>query len=135
MKILESFSLQLSANMMVVTQWEYTLMLENGAPTGVFCIGFDITEFVAVKTAIQSMNRDLEVKNELLEAIAFEQSHIVRAPLANIIGLTSILKNLNLGVNASAVIKMLEESSNKLDDVIKNIVIKTSFDKMCSIIN
>jgi PAS domain S-box-containing protein len=106
----------------IVTQWEYTLMVENGEPQGVFCIGFDITEFESAKKQVTNVNKALSVKNEILEAIAFEQSHIVRAPLANIIGLVSILKNLDLGANADAVVKMLEESSNKLDGVIQNIV-------------
>ncbi len=108
----------------VVTQWEFTLMVEDGEPLGIFCIGFDITEFVRVKSTIVTINKDLETKNELLEGIAFEQSHIVRAPLANIIGLVSILKNMDLGTNASAIINMLEESSNQLDSVVKNIVDK-----------
>jgi len=106
----------------IVTQWEYTLIIENGEPQGVFCIGFDITEFESAKKQVRNVKKALSVKNEILEAIAFEQSHIVRAPLANIIGLVSILKNLDLGANADAVVKMLEESSNKLDGVIQNIV-------------
>jgi PAS domain S-box-containing protein len=108
----------------IVTQWEYTLIVENGKPEGVFCIGFDITEFESAKKHVTNVNKALSVKNEILEAIAYEQSHIVRAPLANIIGLVSILKNLDLGANAGAVVKMLEESSNKLDGVIQNIVKK-----------
>ncbi len=108
----------------VVTQWEYTLMVENGIPIGIFCIGFDITEYVRVTTLNKSMNYDLEQKNDLLYEIAFEQSHIVRAPLANIIGLVSILKNLKLGPNAEAIIKMLDESSTQLDKVITTTVAK-----------
>ena len=108
----------------VVTQWEFTLIIENGAPLGIFCIGFDITEYVRVTSLNTSMNQDLELKNSLLYDIAFEQAHIVRAPLANIIGLVSILKNLKLGPNAESIIKMLDESSNQLDRVITTTVAK-----------
>jgi PAS domain S-box-containing protein len=108
----------------VVTQWEFTLIVEHGEAKGIFCIGYDITEYVRAKSAVIDINRDLETKNELLEAIAFEQSHIVRAPLANIVGLVAILKNMELGPNLSGIVNMLEESAGKLDDVVKNIVYK-----------
>ena len=106
----------------VITQWEFTLMVENGFPTGIFCIGFDITEYVRVNTLNKRINLDLEQKKNLLFKIAFEQSHIVRAPLANIIGLVNILKNLKLGPNAESIISMLDESSRQLDDVITSTV-------------
>ena len=109
----------------VVTQWEFTLMIEEGEIVGVFCLGYDITEFVRAKSEIETVTKDIEVKNELLDEIAFQQSHIVRAPLANIMGLVSLLKNLELGPNASSLITMLEESSNQLDDVVRGIVRKT----------
>jgi hypothetical protein len=108
----------------IITQWEFVLMEENGQPTGIFCIGFDITEFVEVKKKVNTIRKVLDNKNSLLEAIAFEQSHIVRAPLANILGLVGILKNMDMGVNAATVIKMLDESSQQLDNAIKNIVKK-----------
>ena len=109
----------------VVTQWEFTLMVENGEPQGVFCLGHDITEYVAVKNEVESINKDLEIKNELLDEIAFDQSHIARAPLANIVGLVSILKNLNLDASTGSIVNMLEQSSNQLDNAIKTIVKKT----------
>lgn len=110
----------------IVTQWEFILMEENGAPTGIFCLGYDITEFESAKNKMEGINKDLATKNELLDAIAFEQSHIVRAPLANIKGLVGILKNMDMDSNASAIIAMLDESSNLLDDVVKSIVKKTN---------
>ena len=108
----------------VVTQWEFMLTVEDNVPTGIFCIGFDISEYVRVSKLNKTINLDLEQKKNLLFKIAFEQSHIVRAPLANIIGLVSILKNLKLGPNADAVIKMLDESSQQLDHVITSTVAK-----------
>lgn len=109
----------------IVTQWEFTLIIENNKPAGIFCLGYDITEFVRAKNEVYSVQKDIECKNLMLNAIAFEQSHIVRAPLANVMGLVTILKNLNLGPNASSIITMLEESTNQLDLVIRSIVKKT----------
>ncbi|MEO6150334.1 MAG: hypothetical protein ABIN95_03940 [Mucilaginibacter sp.] len=100
-------------------------MVENGEPQGVFCLGYDITEFESTKKQVKTIHQDLEDKQELLHAIAYEQSHIVRAPLANIMGLVGILKKLNLNTSETAIINMLEESSNRLDDVIKSIIKKT----------
>ena len=110
----------------IVTQWEFILMVKDNEPQGIFCLGYDITEFMSVKNEVQHVSKDLENKNELLDSIAFEQSHIVRAPLANILGLVHILKGLELGANASTVVKLIEESSLRLDSVIKNIVAKTN---------
>jgi hypothetical protein len=110
----------------VVTQWEFTLIVENGEPQGVFCLGYDITEYVRVKSTVEVMNDDLKLKSELLDAIAYEQSHIVRAPLANIMGLVNILKNYDLGPNTETIVNMLIESSNQLDGVIKGIIKKTN---------
>lgn len=109
----------------IVTQWEFTLIIENSEPAGIFCLGYDITEFVRAKSEVDSVQKDIETKNGMLNAIAFEQSHIVRAPLANIMGLVSVLKNLNLEPNASSIMTMLEESTNHLDSVIRSIVQKT----------
>lgn len=103
----------------LVTQWEFTLIIENGEPNGIFCLGYDITEYTSAKTENQVIHKDLESKRSLLEVIAYEQSHTVRAPLANIIGLVSILKNMDLGPNLSSIISMLEESSERLDNAIK----------------
>ena len=110
----------------IITQWEFTLMVENGQPTGIFCLGYDITEFIVAKREIINIEKTLESKNEILSAIAYEQSHIVRAPLANIMGLVGILKNMDLGPNMNSILLMLEESSNQLDSVIKDIIKKTS---------
>ncbi|RCH56070.1 hypothetical protein DJ568_04810 [Mucilaginibacter hurinus] len=109
----------------IVTQWEFTLMVKNGEPEGVFCLGYDITEYESAKKQVETIHKDLETKQELLDEIAYEQSHIVRAPLANIMGLVGILKKLDLNASETAIISMLEESSNRLDEVIKNIIKRT----------
>ncbi len=103
----------------IITQWEFTLIVENGEPAGVFCLGYDITEYESAKMENRIIYEDLENKKGLLETIAYEQSHTVRAPLANIIGLVSILKNMELDPNLHSIISMLQESSDRLDNVIK----------------
>ena len=108
----------------VKTQWECALIIDNDVPTGMFCIGYDITEVEKALSQVQLTNKNLEIQNEKLREIAFEQSHNVRAPLANIMGLVNILKTFELGPNTKSVIEMLEDSSKQLDITIKNIVDK-----------
>lgn len=109
----------------VVTQWEFTLMEKDGQPTGIFCLGYDITEYVRVYNKNEELNHDLNLKEQIMNDIAFKQSHLVRSPLTNIMGLVSILKDLDLGPNAQSVIKMLAASADRLDEVIKAIIDKT----------
>jgi len=110
----------------IFTQWEFTLMVEDGEPQGVFCVGFDTTQYESIKHEVQTIYRDLEIKKVMLNAIAYEQSHIVRAPLASIMGLVDILKTFNLKPEILEIIDMLDVSSKQLDDVIKEIVNKTN---------
>ncbi len=115
-------------NGFISTEWEFTLMVTNGEPVGIFCLGYDITEFVRTKSNNVIVNKDLKSKIELLGAIAFEQSHLVSAPLSRIQSLVSILKEINMGPDAAAVnvtINMLEDNNNQLQEIINSIIIKS----------
>jgi PAS domain S-box-containing protein len=71
--------------------------------------------------------RKIEVQNKALKEIAWAQSHLVRAPLANILGLTELLKdNINSDTENAKLIDYLRESAEKLDAVINDIVNKTA---------
>ena len=108
----------------MITQWEITLMTENGAPTGVFCIGHDAAEYEQVKDKYFLINNDEDAKKEIVGAIAYEQSHIARAPLANILGLINVLKNYHFDPEAEVILNMLQQSTALLDDVVKSIAKK-----------
>lgn len=71
----------------------------------------------------QISKRDLALKE-----IAWVQSHKVRAPLANILALTDILKTHEDLCDTSKIefLNALKESARQLDSVIKEIVIKAS---------
>ena len=61
-----------------------------------------------------------EMKSAALNEVAFDQSHLVRAPLANILGLTNLLEDIDVNDDLKAVIKMLRNSATKLDaEIIK----------------
>ncbi|OKS88148.1 PAS domain-containing protein [Mucilaginibacter polytrichastri] len=95
----------------VTTQWEMqALFNEQGQPDGIFCIGYNITEVVTTRTR--------------LTEIGFIQSHQVRKPLANIIGLSTMIQQES-DERVQELCVMLEKSTSELDEVIKDISAKT----------
>ncbi len=107
----------------IITQWEYKAMFdENKEPAGVFCLGYDITQSTVEKKQLESAQQEIENKSDILRKIAFQQSHVIRAPLANILGLTAILDKMETDSNIVNICKMIVESSKQLDLVIRDIV-------------
>lgn len=70
-------------------------------------------------------NETINKNEKSFKQIAFEQSHVVRRPLANILGLIHLLTYLPVEEEVKEVINMLELSAEQLDDVIKSITSKT----------
>ncbi|MBW7951477.1 MAG: hypothetical protein H3C56_02680 [Chitinophagaceae bacterium] len=68
-----------------------------------------------------------EIKSieEKLKRIAWEQSHRVRKPLSNILGLVSLLKDKKHSDKVQELLNMLDESAKELDEIVKYIVHKT----------
>lgn len=108
----------------IATQWDFTLMEVDGVPKGVFCIGYDITEFIKVSSEVQKLSQHLEYKNQVMNEIVFNQSHRVRSPLTNIMGIVEQLKALEVGQEAGLLIGMLGKSADQLDAVVRDIVYK-----------
>ncbi len=69
----------------------------------------------------------LKLKNEKLTEVAFLQSHIVRRPVANVLGILHLMNKDNPADPLNlALIPKLEQVSKDLDEVIKQIVEKTN---------
>ena len=110
----------------VITQWEMKAMFdEDGSPDGIFCIGYNITEYVEIKTELVSAKTEIASKNDQLTEIGFLQSHVIRKPLANIMGLTNILSTMDINESFQNINDMMITSANELDSVIKSISNKT----------
>lgn len=61
-----------------------------------------------------------EIKAAALQQIAYDQSHLVRAPLANILGLTALIEEMDVSDEVKSMVALLRASANKLDsEVIK----------------
>ncbi len=87
---------------------------------GVGCFSRKITEQKIFEDHIKS-------QNEKLREIAFVHSHILRRPVATILGLISIFDKNNFANDFNAtVMEKLQITAAELDEVIRNIVKKTN---------
>lgn len=62
---------------------------------------------------------------ETLREIAFDQAHLIRMPLANILGIVQLFETVNLDDDTKELIAALQESAAQLDNTVRNIVNKT----------
>ena len=90
----------------------------NGKTVSVV-IANDITERLNYINAIESQNKKFK-------EISWMQSHIIRAPLSRIMGLIPLIISAKEENNDKKImLEYLALSANELDDVIKNITVKT----------
>lgn len=73
----------------------------------------------------QQYVREIEEQNKIMREIAWTQSHVVRAPLARIMGLIKILEIKELQKEHQEVMKFILHSAHELDSVVRDIVRKT----------
>ncbi len=110
----------------IITQWEYKAILsDNGEPEGIFCLGYDITGFVAEQQQLKMAETEIEKRKDVMKDIAFQHSHLIRSPLSNILGLAAVLEKMDIDVNVKNLCSMIVESSNQLDNIIREVVEKS----------
>lgn len=69
----------------------------------------------------------IEVQNKKLKNIAWTQSHVVRAPLARILGIINLIEMEDIGSEElNFCLKQLRVSSNEMDDIVKKIISETN---------
>ncbi len=77
------------------TNWEFSVLHDHASkPLGIMAIGQDITETERLRQAqkeIAEKNHQLLIQNEALKEIAWLESHQMRRPLANILGLIDLI--------------------------------------------
>ena len=107
----------------IFTQWEFKAFFDKeDAPLGIFCLGHNITDHVETHSQLTSAKAEIAYKTDQLKQISFLQSHGIRKPLANIMGLTDIISSKYDEDNLDNIHQMLMESACELDQVIKTIV-------------
>lgn len=85
---------------------------------GVACFGRDISERAQHLESI-------EKQNSQLREIAWLQSHKMRAPLSNILGLTDLVLNTPEGDEKEELLQMLRQEAMQVDEIILEIAQKT----------
>lgn len=98
---------------------EYTPIYDRGILAGVALRIVDITE--RKRHEIQ-----IEMQTEILQQISWMQSHQTRQPVATILGLLNILEKSSLSEDNRKIVAMLEDTALKLDDVIRDTVIRAN---------
>lgn len=76
-------------------------------------------------TEIQNYIQTIEDHNSRLKDIAWTQSHVVRAPLARIMGIIDLLQNFPNISEQDQLLEHIISSATELDEIIRNITIKT----------
>jgi len=106
----------------IITQWEMKAYFnKQGEPMGIYCIGYNITDYVDTKNQLDNAKSEINVKNDKLSEIGFLQSHVIRKPLANIMGLANILEGLTVDDHQRSINEMMISNAKELDTVIRNI--------------
>jgi light-regulated signal transduction histidine kinase (bacteriophytochrome) len=79
-------------------------------------------QIIKNETEIAKLKWELAQKNELVKAIIFYQSHTVRRPLANILGIVEIINHNKAScadMELQQMISLLKTSTDDLDKAIK----------------
>ena len=102
------------------TKWfraEYYPVYESGS-----LIGVSVT--VSDLTVRKNYEQSIRLQNDKLRKIAFIQSHQVRQPLSNILGILSFINTEGMSDDDKYLMKILNMSAQQLDKVVRNIVIE-----------
>lgn len=71
---------------------------------------------------VKERTRTLENANKKLTQYTFSNNHLVRRPVANILGLTKLFNHKDIsGAENEEVIRMIAQSAHELDDIIREI--------------
>lgn len=101
---------EIVSNIIYINNLKYELVLAN-----------DITESLNYIQAIEN-------QNSKLQEIAFAHSHIIRAPLANMLGILNLVKEMDLNCpESSELLNHLFTSCSQLDEKITEVVKKSSY--------
>lgn len=90
----------------------------QGQPQRLIGINHDISDQQKTQTRIQD-------QNDRLKKIAWMQSHEIRKPVANIIGLLNLCDMMQMDIQQHELLKYLKDSAKELDTLIKDIIERT----------
>ncbi len=97
-------------------------VLPGSSEKAILGIWSDITDKKNAELERNNMVADIMLRNQDLEQFSFIVSHNLRAPVANVIGITDLLLNKDFDKNEERdFLLMLSSSVGKLDNVIKDL--------------
>ena len=97
----------------------YIIRNKDGKPLRMVGAVLDVTES-------RRLLQEVRKQNQKLREIAWEQSHVVRAPLARLKGLINLLEMKDAAeMDLQEALKNIRISANELDDIIRRIVSRT----------
>ncbi|WP_345954719.1 hypothetical protein [Mucilaginibacter sp. PAMB04168] len=106
-----------------ITQWDFKANLTlEGNISGIIGMGYDITDF-------ESRQDHIKFLTSTLRDVAYKQSHVIRRPLANIMGLVEILEDSEMDEGVKVVVQMLKQSCVELSEEFNSFLIKGSQEK------
>jgi PAS domain S-box-containing protein len=95
----------------------------------------DITERVLAEEEKSAISSELLQRNQVLEEFSYSVSHNLRSPLANILGLCDMIeRKLKEGKLDIAPVKMLTESSRRLDSILRDLNTLLNYDKKLNVL-
>ncbi len=95
---------------------------ETNKVIGLSCFSRDITGQRLLEIEREKITEDLLQRNKVLEQFTYIISHNLRAPVANIIGLSALSSAMEIGDDhAGEIISNIGRSANKLDEVISDL--------------
>lgn len=80
-------------------------------------VNIDITDIIKAQNELENKNQELEEKNKRLSEYAFMNSHQIRGPLSNILGIGELIKADELSIHE--VLELIEKAGNQLDGAIR----------------
>ncbi|WMN10853.1 PAS domain-containing sensor histidine kinase [Marivirga salinae] len=95
---------------------------EEGAATYFDGAIRDVTAIKSAQEKLKKQNRELKKLNTELDSFVYSASHDLKAPLSSIKGLINLAKNENDKEQLANYLDLVDQSINKLDDFIKDIV-------------
>jgi len=95
---------------------------EHGQVIGLSCFTVDVTEKKKIERQLKKMTDDLIQRNKDLEQFSYIVSHNLRGPVANILGLSNIVKCAELDkAEKDKVQSYLFQAVEKLDEIVRDL--------------
>jgi len=85
-----------------------------------------LANYSSLTSSLHYAHKTIDKNNDMFIKIALSQSHMIRKPLANILGLISLLAEIPASADAKDMIGLLNISAIELDDLIKEVVANAS---------